>query len=531
MATSSRIETRFHHAYQQYHQTNWRDAQEGFLFCAEEGHALAAYYLGFMAYYGKGEARDLQRARHWFEQAAAGGSADARYALARMLRRGESGEQRPDLAFETLRVAAEQGHPLSMMDLALCYSTGIGTVRDEPAALSWFVRAGEAGITKAWREVARCFEEGRGTDIDLSRALQAYQLAAMADPDLEADLERVRLLVEEQHDAPPDEVESVAVAEEPKLLYSPILASEPPVVQEEVPLAESDASQTASENALWENSGQEMLSAWQEVLHDQERVLAQRTLELDIRERSLDQQREKADARLAELDARAATLDVREHALEELQKRLERQQADLRSEAAALEHAQEEVRREQTRLELKQQHVREQSASVEQQHHAMKLMEANLADRSRALDERKAEFASRQAVLEQRGAELHALETRLTALQTELEAREVELRQHVSRPQQQPLASEPEVNRAEGLSWEEVRHVWAQFRAELGGEPLPEQPAPAAPAKSRAPREAPDPERVAERKATAEDIRKRAAKVREEAEARRERTKQYRKRS
>lgn len=159
-------------------------------------------------------------------------------------------------------------------------------------------------------------------------------------------------------------------------------------------------------------------------------------------------------------------------------------------------------------------------------------METNLADRSRALDDRKAEFSSRQREVELKQTETEA---RLNALQRDLEEREAALAQWEGELHARALAPEPQVRVAHPvdgtLTWEEIREVWADFRAEVLGGAVPESNTIRASEKvNKSPRTAPAPEVVAERKASAEEIRKRAARVRAEAEARKARMQAYRKR-
>jgi len=80
---------------------------------AESGTMSAQYDMGWMAYYGRGRARDLADARAWFAQ------------------------------------AAEQGHRDSMVYLGLMYRRGQGGPRDPEAALYWYRRATHEAETRA----------------------------------------------------------------------------------------------------------------------------------------------------------------------------------------------------------------------------------------------------------------------------------------------------------------------------------------------------------------------------------------------
>lgn len=75
-------EVRFEKAKEAFSNQDYVSARQLLLPLAQTGHADAQYTLGYMAYYGQGLTRDEQKARQWFEQAAAGGNAKAIKVLA-----------------------------------------------------------------------------------------------------------------------------------------------------------------------------------------------------------------------------------------------------------------------------------------------------------------------------------------------------------------------------------------------------------------------------------------------------------------
>ena len=110
-------------------------------------------------------------------------------------------------ALRWYRQAAEHGHPVAQVSLALLYQRGVGTARDDRLALQWFSRAAEQGDSQAQHSLGLMLARGQGVArdpvrglmwIDLAAALgeapaiqSAEQLAATMRP---ADVERARML-------------------------------------------------------------------------------------------------------------------------------------------------------------------------------------------------------------------------------------------------------------------------------------------------------------------------------------------------
>ncbi|MCW8868723.1 MAG: sel1 repeat family protein, partial [Marinobacter sp.] len=71
--------------------------------------------------------------------------------------------------------AAESGDSISMVEVAMAYEEGRGTVPDKNEAISWYRRAAEAGNSDArWRLGKSLFDEGR-----MAEGLCLIRLAAV----------------------------------------------------------------------------------------------------------------------------------------------------------------------------------------------------------------------------------------------------------------------------------------------------------------------------------------------------------------
>jgi TPR repeat protein len=109
---------------------------------AEQGHANAQSYLGYMYEYGCGVARDYREAVRWYQ------------------------------------LAAEQGDTYSQMNLAEIYAKGWGVTRDDEMAAQWYGKAATLGDRQAQLHFATMYRDGRGVTRDFKQAEKWFGLAA-----------------------------------------------------------------------------------------------------------------------------------------------------------------------------------------------------------------------------------------------------------------------------------------------------------------------------------------------------------------
>jgi TPR repeat protein len=136
---------------------------------ANQGHGLAAFNLGFMYYYGAGEAdnavaQDIAQAAHWLKQAAAAGYGAAQALLGEIYYRG-LGVPRNLVAAATLTLrAASQGFEGAQYTAGLMLYAGEGVERDLVTAYTWFAKLSDAGYPGASRNrdiVASALDEAQ----------------------------------------------------------------------------------------------------------------------------------------------------------------------------------------------------------------------------------------------------------------------------------------------------------------------------------------------------------------------------------
>jgi TPR repeat protein len=93
--------------------------------------------------------RQFDRARKYYEDAAAAGYALSFSNLGVMYMNGEGVQRRPEVAANLFRQGAEKGDPSGMFFYATCLQDGLGLPKDSKAATDWFRRSARAGNSRA----------------------------------------------------------------------------------------------------------------------------------------------------------------------------------------------------------------------------------------------------------------------------------------------------------------------------------------------------------------------------------------------
>ena len=77
---------------------------------------------------------------------------------------------------------AENGIPESQFQLGYAYFNGLGVIKDQELAVSWWIKAAEQGHKLAMRSLAFAYGDGSGVDIDETESLKwSAQGAEMGD--------------------------------------------------------------------------------------------------------------------------------------------------------------------------------------------------------------------------------------------------------------------------------------------------------------------------------------------------------------
>lgn len=192
---------------------DYKEAVKWFQKAAEQGDAKAQWRLG--ACYGDGEGieQDYREAVKWFQKAAEQGDAKAQAQMGRCYYEGVGIEKNYEEAAKWYRKAAEQGLAVTQGILGILYSGGIGVERNFLDAVKWYRRAAVQGEEDSQSDLEKCcnefiemgideevvecylkateqndaeaqcylglcYENGRGTEIDIEEANEWYSRAA-----------------------------------------------------------------------------------------------------------------------------------------------------------------------------------------------------------------------------------------------------------------------------------------------------------------------------------------------------------------
>lgn len=126
--------------------TWWQVSVEELKEKATQGDVKAQSSLGFRYRGYGGTDIDLEKARYWYEQAAAQTNARAHYSLSQLY--VHTTNVIPEKAFYHCTLAAENGYGSACQSLGRYYRDGFGTSPDRAMALHWFLKAKTVGDPK-----------------------------------------------------------------------------------------------------------------------------------------------------------------------------------------------------------------------------------------------------------------------------------------------------------------------------------------------------------------------------------------------
>lgn len=113
---------------------------------AEAGDALAQLNLGAAYDHAMGVPRNIEKALHWYQQAAEQGLAEAQFNLAHLLVEAEIS---PAAAAEWMAKAANQGMLDAQFLMGVIHAEGLGVEQDMDKARQWLEQAIEQGSGEA----------------------------------------------------------------------------------------------------------------------------------------------------------------------------------------------------------------------------------------------------------------------------------------------------------------------------------------------------------------------------------------------
>ncbi|HUL05441.1 MAG TPA: hypothetical protein VLV76_03850 [Candidatus Acidoferrum sp.] len=162
-----------------YARGDYAAALQAWLPLAQHGDAAAQLHVGQMLRDRQGVRwRDFEGAAAWFRRAAAQGSVDAAYALARLHYEGflvprDTAEMR-----RMLKAAAWRGDARAQLTLGVVYEYGLDDIfADYTAALMWYERAARQGVPELDGKIAklRSRVSEKMTKAEIAEALRLAQ--------------------------------------------------------------------------------------------------------------------------------------------------------------------------------------------------------------------------------------------------------------------------------------------------------------------------------------------------------------------
>ena len=146
---------------------------------AKAGLPAAMLKYGDMIAAGEIEGKGSEDALVWIKKSAAEDCPEALYRLGVWNLNGIGTKKDPELAAELFSRGAQLDHLNCQYELGMMFLQKDGPIaRDDKAAFFWFNRAASKGSAPAQRQLAVCYENGTGCDIDLEKALTLYHEAA-----------------------------------------------------------------------------------------------------------------------------------------------------------------------------------------------------------------------------------------------------------------------------------------------------------------------------------------------------------------
>lgn len=167
-----------------YNNRKYDEAMEYFLEAAKKGSANAFNAVAIYYQEGHGYEKNPQKAAQWFRYAAEMGYASAQRNLGDCYLNGYGVKENPEEAFKWYLRACEKENAKAQFAVANCYATKKGipsNMGDEEAmkkAVEYYEMAAIQGLDVAQFELAECFANGQGCEIDEKEAIVWYEKAA-----------------------------------------------------------------------------------------------------------------------------------------------------------------------------------------------------------------------------------------------------------------------------------------------------------------------------------------------------------------
>ena len=145
---------------------------------AEAGDAVAQLQLGYLYDSARYVARDLSKARHWYESSAEQGNLDAVINLGVLHYRGIDGAPDYERAMQYFQQAANGGRHEAYRNLAVHYMNGKGVNQDYLQAMEYYRQAFAKGSAEAAAGIGDLYSYGLGVEANPVKAVAWYREAS-----------------------------------------------------------------------------------------------------------------------------------------------------------------------------------------------------------------------------------------------------------------------------------------------------------------------------------------------------------------
>src|SRR5690606_35588432 len=128
-------------------------------------------------------AKDLAKAREWYDKAAEQGMAGAQTRLADTYYYDQGDGSQPDyaLAYRYYLLAANQKHPDGLYGMGQLHDGVLGVPADRAKALGYFTQAADVGQVQALGYLGAAYLNGDKVEVDYAKALAYLQRGADLD--------------------------------------------------------------------------------------------------------------------------------------------------------------------------------------------------------------------------------------------------------------------------------------------------------------------------------------------------------------
>ena len=149
---------------------------------AQKGYRLSQYRVGCFYYFGYSTCtQDLEKAHHWFEEAASNGCRDSKCLLGDMYYFGKGVSLDLMKAAKWYFDAANDGAVFAICRIALMYRKGQGVSLDYRKSKEWYQIAADKNASEGFSGLGSLYRDGLGVPKDGIVALSYYSKALLID--------------------------------------------------------------------------------------------------------------------------------------------------------------------------------------------------------------------------------------------------------------------------------------------------------------------------------------------------------------